>query len=253
MKVKKISALIGLVFLILGVYGGWCVYHFYQTPGPRCVLSDASFLSSLSPAILKKVTLFFKEYGKKYATAELFSVALRAEFPFLKDITCEQSTAKKVAVTVGCARPLFVFNDALALTDQGTELDVAVYRQDLVTALPHFTVAHYEKGQSLPRECIEYVKQLNPTVPTLYEVEWVDSSLIKFHDKQYPHITVLGAADTQGEKLLHYSCDVLKMALLERKPSRKGQENDWCIDMRFKGQMVVFPGGKEAHEKAVYG
>ena len=249
----KISTVLGLVFLALGAYGGWCVYRFYKDAGPQCVLSDASSLSLLSSSTSKKLNSFFKKQGRKYEHASLFCAALQQEFPVLKAVTCEQKNSKKVMITVTCARPLFVVNEGTVLTELEKEVPASVYAPELVATLAHFTVAQYEPGSGLSQDCILYVKGLPTTLTNLYDVEWVDDSLIKFHDKQYPEIMVLGCAETHGERLLHYSCDVLKMALLERKPSRKGRKDDWVIDMRFKGQVVVFPGGKGSNEKAVYG
>ena len=173
---------------------------------------------------------------------------------------------------VRSTRPLFVFNNQVAITDQKTQVAQSDFDSFVIAAVPHFYVASTELNQPISSECIRYTSELSLAVHALYDVEWVDSSLIKFHDKQHEQITVLGCADTKAETILQPACRQAIALLLERKPVKrsaarhssgavakvgsdggKGTKNDWCIDRRFKGQMIVFPGGRVTNEKVVCG
>jgi|GEM_PF-6745777 len=251
MKPSIVSKLFVSLTIVAVSYGSWHLYDFYTSSRPQMILSEGAGLSLLSSESKKNLASFVRSYRPNEHNLALFCQKLRDVFPVVKAVTLEQKGPHKVAVLVECQRPQFVFNNQIVLTECDTQLSAGWYASEFLAKLPHFAVA--DASPSVCGECVDYVKHLPTPLTSLYDIEWVDSSLVRFRDKQYPQIMVLGSAETPGERLLHYSCDVLKMALLERKPSRKGQKNDWCIDLRFKGQMVVFPGGKGTYEKVVYG
>ena len=275
----KRVGIVGLFFITLISLSGYtvlCVRHFYATTSHTFVLSGHSQISSLSVDCKKRLRLFFTAHKSFHQSPEHFSAELKKQFPALKKTTFAYKSQKKTIVTVQSARPLFVFNNQIALTDQKTLVAQTDFEQSVLAELPHFSVAHVESHQPFPQECIEYARALDPAVHAFYDVEWVDSSLIKFHDKQHPQITVLGCAQTKAETILQPECREVTVALLERKPSKhsavsasasksygvashssgaaaKVNSYDWFIDRRFKGQMIVFPGGRVTNEKAVCG
>ena len=281
---------LGIVCLVLTSLSGYavlCVRHFYVTPSPTFVLSDRSQISSLSPECKKRLRTFFTTQRGSQQSSVHFSAELKKAFPALKKITFAYKNEKKTITTVQAVRPLFVFNNQVAITDQKTQVAQADFEQSILAQLPHFSVVQPEDSPSFSSECVQYACELDPLVHSFYDVEWVDSSLIKFHDKQHPQITVLGSVDTKAEKILQPACKQVVATLLERKPvkhsafhnsgavakvnsdggkigkrsalhnyspSLKLQSYEgWCIDRRFKGQIVVFPGGRVTNEKIVCG
>ena len=252
-KKVKIFGVICLVLTSMSGYAVLCVRHFYASASHKFVLSSHSQISSLSADCKKRLQTFFAKQRALEQSPATFSAELKKQIPALKKITFSYKSQKKTLVMVQCARPLFVFNNQVAITDQKTQVAQNDFEQSVLAELPHFSVVQAEKSQPFPQECIQYARELDPGVHAFYDVEWVDSSLIKFHDKQHAQITVLGCAQTKAETILQSACREVTVALLERKPSRKGTKNDWCIDRRFKGQMIVFPGGRVTNEKAVCG
>jgi hypothetical protein len=247
---------LGIFFVVLMSVGGYtvvCVRHFYATPSPTFVLSPFSQISMLSADCAKRLKVFFSAYKKTQVSSADFSAALKKEFPVLKKITFAYKHAKKTVVTVQGAQPVLVFNNQVAFTDQTTHVRQSDFDPSLLATLPHFSVAPSQNGYSFSPECIRYAYELDPAVHALYDVEWIDSSLIKFHHKKHAQIMVLGSVDTTAETILEPACGEIIAVLLERKPSRKKEKYDWCIDRRFKGQMIVFPGGRVTHEKTVCG
>lgn len=246
-----------LVLISLSGYAVIRVRHFYAADSHHFILSDRSQISALSTDGKKRLRAFFKQQGASQQSVTVFSEALKKEFPALKKITCAYKSKKKTVVTVQCAQPLFVFNNQVVITDHKVQVAQVDFKQSLLTALPHFSVAESEQSHSFSPECVRYARELDPAVHAFYDVEWVESSLIKFHHKQHPQITVLGCADTKADTILQPACGEVIGALLERKPVKrsagKGTKNDWCIDRRFKGQMIVFPGGRVTNEKTVCG
>ena len=255
-----------LVLISLSGYAVLCVRHFYASTSHTFVLSDRSQISSLSADCKKRLQAFFVARKASKHTQEQFSAALKKEFPAVKKITFAYKSEKKTITTVQCAQPLFVFNNQVAITDQKSQVAQADFNPSLVAALPHFSVVQSENAHYFSPECIRYASELDPKVHAFYDVEWVDSSLIKFHDKQHAQITVLGCADTQAETILQPACREVTGALLERKPIKRSavlhksgalakvnSYEGWCIDRRFKGQMIVFPGGRVTNEKTVCG
>ena len=253
MKRVGIVGFICLALISLSGYAVLCTRHFYAPPSQQFALSNHSQISSLSADCKKRLRAFFTDHKSSQYSQEHFSAELKKQFLGLKKITFSYKSQKKMIVTVYCARPLFVFNNQVAVTGGGVQVAQNDFDQLALAELPHFSVAQAENNQPFSQECIEYARALDPVVHAFYDVEWVDSSLIKFHDKQHVHITVLGSTQTTVETILQPACREVTMALLERKTGRKGTKNDWCIDRRFKGQMIVFPGGSVTNEKIVCG
>ncbi len=229
------------------------IHNFYATPSHTFVLSSHSNLSSLSADCKKHLRTFFNVHKVSQLSSDYFSAELKKQFPALKKITFSYKSEKKTLVMVQSAQPLFVFNNQVVITDQKTQVAQVDFEQSLRATLPHFSVIQGKNTQLISEECIEYACALDPKVHAFYDVEWVDSSLIKFHDKQHAQITVLGCAQTKAETILQSACREVTVALLERKTGCKGQKSDWYIDRRFNGQMIVFPGGRVTNEKTVWG
>lgn len=245
----------GLFYMALfgaGGYAGLEAYRFYVPISHSYVLSDRSDLSMLSAHCRKRLHTFFVTHrSSNLLPADLFTL-LKNEFPMLKKVSLAYKK-QKTEVTIQGIRPLFVFNNKTVIGEQKRQVPQVDFSRKLVTTLPHFSVALQEGSQDFSEETIEYASGLNPALYEYYDIAWEDASRIVFHDKKYPHITLLAAVDTGAEKLLQPACREMVATLLERKPSRNGQKNDWCIDMRFKGQMIVFPGGRVTYEKGVCG
>ncbi len=271
-------SVVGMVCLVLVSVSGYavlCVRHFYASASSSFVLSDRSQISSLSADCKKRLGTFFTAHKVSYSSPTHFSDELKKQFPFLKKITFSYKNQKKTLVHVQTARPLVVFNNQIAITDQKNQVAQVDFEESVLAGLPHFSLVQAETSCAISEECIKYARELDPAVHAFYDVEWVDSSLIKFHDKQHPNITVLGCAETQAKTILQPECRELTLTLLERKTSKRSAASasasknygvashsseavvkvnsyDWCIDRRFKGQMIVFPGGR-GNEKTVCG
>lgn len=264
---------VGFFFVALISFGGYAVLsvrHFYTATSHQCVLSSHSQISSLSADCKKRLRAFFVAHASSQLSPDCFSTELKKQFPVLKKITFSYKSQKKTLVTAQAAYPLFVFNNQVVLTDQKTQTSPLDFDISIVKKIPHFSVVQFEDNQLISEECIEYIWGLDPMVHALYDIEWIDKTLIKFHDKKHPQITVLGCADTKAETVADSACRELTKVLLERKSHRKiGKRTvaldncgalakvnsceGWFIDRRFKGQMIVFPGGRVTNEKVVCG
>lgn len=244
MKRVRVWALVCLAGVGLGGYAVVRIQHFYTLVFSGVGISPHSNLSFLSEESQKKLKKFLRNQHRTFFAAEGLVEALKTTFPFIKKVTIAYTTNKKLLIKMESIQPLFVFNNQIVVAEGNKQFACADFNSSHLALLPHFSTSQNGGIETISDECIEYISRLGPDVHTLYDVEWVDSSLIKFHEKQHPHITVLGSAETMADTVMQPACRTLVTMLAERKPRRTRDICDWCIDGRFKGQMIIFPGGR---------
>lgn len=232
----KARVMAGLVMCAVAFGGRLFFTDFTQQKFPF-VLSASSSLSNLSPDQYRVIQSFLAEQTTRIADSHLCGQELLHRFSALKTVTMNYKQGKCI-VRLKTARPVALFNDQLVLTDRDTLIPCAVWKEELLQELPRITVADM---RAVTKQHQLFLKQLARTVQGKYTVEWNDELLIKFHDQKNPRITLLGSSLTDPQVLLHPFCDDLKKKIKEEK-MRGTVQRDWCIDMRFKNQMVVYMG-----------
>jgi hypothetical protein len=203
------------------------------------VLSRHAHLKGLSADHRAHIASFISQQQALFYKASSCSAVLQKAFPVLKKIQLSYNKGRCL-VSACAARPVLCINDHAVLTDTQCIVDRGVWDQKVLEALPAIKIA---EGVTLSDGDFQVVKTLGYALAGLYQVEWFDESYIALHDVQHPRITVISSTAVKPIVIVSQVTDQLKESLLTRK--KKGKYlSEWCIDVRFKNQMIVFPGGR---------
>lgn len=203
------------------------------------VVAHHSVLSPLSLTTRSHLHAFFDQHYSQFFHSKNCIADILKQFPVLKKVTLEYKQGSFIA-HLDAARPVALFNNQTVLTDHDQLTDCSLWNPETLLTIPHIKVTDTTEITLTQKH---FLKKLAYEVKDLYHIEWVHDSLIKFHDSRYPRITILGSTNTDSKVVLQQACLDLKEKISKEKTGRKGQ-NDWCIDVRFKNQMIVFPGGR---------
>ncbi len=202
-------------------------------------LSPHSSLALVSSEAHFHLRSFLSQQQTAFSDSSACAQVLVKQFSFLKKAKIEFQKGKFSAY-VQAARPVLMLNEQFVLTDHDHLVVRSMWNPDCLRDIPSLTVTDIS---ALSQSGKVSLKRLGYALRDSYQVEWMSDLLVKFRDPQFPRVTVLGDAGTQPEQLLNSCCAQLKSEIMKKKISRKGP-NDWCIDVRFKNQMIVFPGGR---------
>ena len=230
--------------LLIGLGGMFCgLVKKFQEQQLHFLFDERSLVSSLSSESITSLQQFFIEQRTTFSTPALCAQAIEKQFSFIKKVTIHAVYPYGTyRVTLQPALAQALLNEQYVLSDQGKVVDRYAWRQDTVQPVPSYTIACNDL-QALCQECKDFLKNIDPQIYKHYSIEWVDASLIKFHDKTYPRITILGCASTAQQILLDSDYQKMRDLVVKEKCANvKGRKN-WCIDTRFKNQMIVFEGG----------
>lgn len=221
-----------------------------QKSDPTFFYDSHSQVASLSCKSFADIQHFFTVFQAAGLTSKKYADALKKKFPYIKKIIMHaHNVGHRYKVTLYADKPIARINQALVLTDHDVITDVAIWDTSVLANIPNFTVASNDQG-IISLKCKKFVKKMNfLQAYNDYNIEWVDNFLIKFHDKGCPQLTMLARPETAGTVLLssHYK-KFRELVIEEKCTTLKGQKK-WCIDTRFKNQMIVFEG--EKHEKFI--
>lgn len=176
--------------------------------------------------------------------------SLQEKFPYIKKVVIQAHHSPHVyKIKLYADAPIARINQDVILTDHDVITKDHVWNQSVLEQIPHFMVASDDQS-TISLACKKFLKKMNfLKAHNDYTIEWINSFLIKFYDKRYPQLTMLARPETAGTVLLssHYK-RFRELVIEEKCTTLKGQKK-WCIDTRFKNQMIVFEG--EKHEKLI--
>ncbi len=203
-------------------------------------LSPYAQLTPLAPEYGQQIASFVAQQQTSFCQVKRCLTTTLHQFPVLKKITLSCMKGRCV-VHVQAARPLLVVNEHHVLTDTHQLVDQSVWKQEVLDTLPSVTVSDLLVVASPVHE--QQLKKLAYAFHKKYHIAWLDESDIRFQDASEPRITLIGCSTTEPDLVLTQVSNQLKESLLSRKTKGNGLAQ-WCIDVRFKNQIIVFLGGR---------
>lgn len=229
------------VFIIVSVLGslvGRKIKNLCTRP-VFLTLSSSPSLALLSPEVQNHLRSFISQQRTSFDASSVCACLLKNSFPVLKNVKLSFKHGRFL-VYAQVAKPLLIINDQYVVTDTQRFVERTCWSDAALIDVPRVTVADHT---TLSLSSLKALTRLSYGLKDAYHISWIDDSLVKFYDPAYPRATLIGNAATQPEQLCNSRCAQLKSEIMKKKTSRKGP-NDWCIDVRFKNQMIVFPGGR---------
>ena len=228
-----------LCLALLLVYISFSLHKKFSSPVFFTLCHDTS-LSSFHPDHCSDIASFIGQQQTRFCNAQACAKSLLQQFTSLKKITLSFADGKYI-VHAQAARPVLRVNTDSVLTDAGQLAPACLWRQEVVLELPSITVE--DTAVLFSEKYKSQLKKWAYAFDKQYAITWFDESYSTFKSLSTPTITVIGCAATEPDNVLTYVTDHLKESLVARKSKGKTVAQ-WCIDVRFKNQMIVYLGGR---------
>jgi|GEM_PF-6870237 len=208
-----------------------------------CVQGDISSKTFLS---LKRS---LKELEKTSCTPLLLSTCIKDAFPVIEAVSVNYLSKKNKAVTVSMSTPSFIINQKYVLTSTGKLVDVDNFTPQQRLSLPTFTVAE-EKPRALFLDGYrKFIGRCSSDLCERFSVTWYDPTIIALHDKNDFRFILIADEQTEFLPSLLEQCTHIQKIISSR---AKSTGIKWCLDVRFKDQIILFSVRGNGHEKGFY-
>jgi hypothetical protein len=234
MKLKK---KVTCCVVSIGIISGLCfLKHNYLPKKTRLVTLDLS--PFFSKTFHNEMNLFLQKYQTSKINDNRFVADFKKVFSVVDRVTVCKKYNHKTKVQVVPHEPLARVNESHIMTRNGLLVQAGVFAETVQKSLPEITIAqnNQEKIQ-ITSACLRFVNRFIKRFYSDFSVTWFDKTKIELKDKKDTQFSLLAFNETEFEEPIFESYNRLKQEVLGRNSSKK---NRWCVDMRFKNQVLLF-------------
>jgi hypothetical protein len=177
---------------------------------------------------------------KKIVSPEALCMALKNQFPTIKDIVCQHKQYKKIVLTMHACKPLFLLNDSQVLLENGIVEKKFWFSDESLQSLYNITNKVAELRSRCHDASIHWLEENSDSVFEYFKVELIDPTTIVLSDKQAVDFQVFCNEQTKVSQEIFKTCFSLKDELKKTVPQKKGQQQSWIADLRFNNQIILY-------------
>lgn len=229
-----------VTFSTLLFCSGFVAWRIKKNRAQQAITLSLVVTPQFSKKMHDELNLFAKQQEKEWHGAHSFLQELKQQFGAVGSVSLWKKSGKKVVVKISHKEPLVGFGDTFFLTQTYDVIPKNCYKDEYEKHLP--TIAFTQKD----KEVVDvsslfktFVAKTDKNIYKDYAVTWHDGSHVQLQDKQDPQFTLLASGSTQLDSELLADYKRLKQKVKER--NTKGTKK-WCFDVRFKNQIILFPG-----------
>lgn len=237
------SALLFVFFFIFFVGAFLKIKTLFHSPKKFVVHFDRTH--GFSKKMLTHLNLFAKEQEKLSPSPQLLNVITQETFPSIDTFAVRSYLTGLTQIILTSAKPIALINKKYVLLSNNNLVAYDIFSENNLSHLPSFAVEQSLKDKetyNISDRCKKFVRTFDQSLLKNYEVQWIHETEIILHDKKYPQISMVIDDTIAVTPALQLAYQEVRTQKLEKETKSKGR--DWFIDVRFRKQIIVFPGGQ---------
>lgn len=209
-----------------------------------------SVQGSLSLKTIASLEHSLKEFQKTSCAASVLSASLKETFPVVERVSINYLSHNNKLVTVSASIPVIIINQKYVLTSTEKVVSIDNFMPEQCVSLPVFTLANETQDFLLSdNDYKEFIKRTSLDVYNRFAVTWYNSTVVTLQDKNDSRFMLVANQQTEFLPSLLKKCADIQKSINSRAQSAGTK---WCLDVRFKDQIILFSVRGNGHEKGFY-
>jgi hypothetical protein len=162
------------------------------------------------------------------------------EFPEISHMQAEICSADTICFHAQVAKPVFLFNDQLVISDTQVSSKKENVDLDILTCLPKL----YSKNSQEYGLMLAFIQEIPKELTKNYTITWFDKNQIVFKSQEHEDMSCLVSASLIPTVQLFQNCHDLHNQNFKKGSKKKNNKTMVEYDIRFKNQIIIKSGGK---------